>query len=143
LNIEKGIMEELRTYFAGRSDVRIAYLFGSVAREGEGRDIDIAVLADDTAVQGGVLSLQSAIREDLVRLLGSPLVDVLILNGASLPLMHEVIACRRVLFCRDEADRVEFEARANVKYYDVLPLRRFFWRDLRRRIMEGTGFADE
>ena len=143
MKIEKSDIEAMETYFAGRKDVRIAYLFGSTARDGAGRDIDIAVLADSEAVRDGVLPLQTAVREDLIRILDTSGVDVVILNTAPLSLVHEVISCRRPVFVRDEETRVEFEARSNLAYYDGQPLRRFFWADLRKRIVGGAGHAAE
>jgi len=107
------IREKLRTYFADRPEVQVAYLFGSVARGRSGSlsDIDIAVLVDsesaDRNAQAAGYGLRAEYISDLMGILHTNDVDLVLLNQAPPLLAHEVLEDGFILFCRNEDLRVE------------------------------------
>ncbi len=114
-------MEAIRRLLEERRDVRIAYLFGSAVR-GEERpssDLDVAVLCRPRPQPRELDRLTAELQEAAHRR-----VDLVVLDSAPPLLSHEVIATGRLLVCRDEAERVTFEVRANARYLDTAHLRR-------------------
>lgn len=104
------------------SDVRLAYLHGSHAREYSDAesDIDIAVLADP--------SLSKEHRYDLrIRLIGAiaecpdipfDKIDLIILQDVSVLLQFNVIRNRIVLVERDRSERISYELHVEQAYDD-------------------------
>jgi predicted nucleotidyltransferase len=118
------VSEQLRTFFAARKDVVAAYLFGSVAR-GDARatsDVDVGVLLargepETAADYDPVFRLQ----EELADCLGRE-VDVVVMNGAPLDLLHRVLRDGVRVHDGDPLARMEFELRVRTQYFDFLPL---------------------
>jgi len=113
-------IEAIESVLASRSDVRLAYLFGSAAR-GRARassDLDIGILFDDLPEPHELDRLTSDLEGA-----GGHCVDLVVLNTASPLLAHEVLRTGRLLVCRDEDDRARFELRAIARYLDTAPLR--------------------
>ena len=105
-----------------------AYLFGSVARDAAGprSDVDVAVLlADDPprTLAGLRFDLEDDLREDL-RL---P-VQLVVLNRASVDLVHRVLRDGKLVLDRDPSRRIAFEVRARREYFDLLPILRRYRR---------------
>ena len=101
-------------------EIRLAYLFGSEARD-EARttsDVDVAVLADRR------LSLHryGQICDALAAALGRR-VDLIDLAAAPPLLLRKVIGGGRVLVCQDESKRLRFETRAIARFLDTRRLR--------------------
>lgn len=124
------VTERIRRVLAGRQDVRLAYLFGSIAAGLARRssDADIAVLFDEVPAPA-VLDLLS---ERLGAAVERP-VDLVVLNLAPPLLAREVITRGRLLLCRDDGDRVRFETRTTARYQDTAHLRRVQYAYLRER----------
>lgn len=118
------VIESLRDYFAGRADAIAAYLFGSVAR-GDATatsDIDVAVLlAAGEPHEIGDYDTLFAIHDDLEERLHRP-VDVLVMNGAPLDLLHRVLRDGVLVHDADPQRRVEFELNTRTQYLDFLPV---------------------
>lgn len=55
--------------------------------------------------------------DELSKILGND-VDLIILNRAPPLLKHQVIKHGKLVYCRDEKSRIEFEARAQDEYLD-------------------------
>ena len=101
-------------------EIRLAYLFGSEARD-EARgtsDVDVAVLADRPLS----LDRYGQIRDALVAALNRR-VDLIDLATAPPLLLRKVIGGGRVLVCRDESQRLRFETRAVARFLDTRRLR--------------------
>src|SRR5437773_11517005 len=105
----------------GHAEVRLAYLFGSVARGEDRRSSDVDVGVVFLPVPAPVQLDQLA--SDLEAATGRR-VDLVVLNEAAPLLTHEAIRAGRVIVCRDDDERVEFETRATTRYLDTAHLRR-------------------
>jgi len=110
----KDLPNKLRGVFE-RSGVRFAFLFGSKARTGEGRDYDIAVSLDArSALELGRLLVEVAealgVREDLV--------DLLHLDTASSSLIYTVL-CEGILIYGDEEEAYGWLYRRYLELLDI------------------------
>ena len=110
--------QELPFFFEEEKPIVVAYLFGSMAKGTAGRlsDVDIAILMsrDHRPTLDYHLYLMSKLANILRRE-----VDVVILNEATPLLRFEVIKHGKVLYCRDEIERIAFEERTIDEYLDM------------------------
>jgi predicted nucleotidyltransferase len=107
----------LKAFLEGEGRVLVAYLFGSMGRGDHtaDSDIDIAILLAEP--RRASLELYLRLRDELSKRLGGE-VDLVILNEAPPLLKYQVIRHGKLLYCKDERARVEFEARAQDEYLD-------------------------
>lgn len=118
------ILDALEKFFAEREDVVTAYLFGSVAcgDHRDSSDVDVAVL-----LRGGKPEAVEdfdrvfAMQEELMARVGRN-VDLIVMNGAPLDLLHRVFRDGIRLADRDPRARMEFELQARTQYFDFLPI---------------------
>ena len=127
----------VQEFGAADAAVFLVYLFGSRAegRAGAGSDYDLGILLDreqDSPERRARLS------HDLTVILETAAVDVVYVNQAPPELAFAVIQ-GRLLYERDLATRVEYEAYVMGRYYDYLP----YLRAQRREILSGEGMAPE
>jgi predicted nucleotidyltransferase len=123
-------IEAVREVLEARADVRLAYLFGSVAR-GEARassDFDIGVVFAPVPAPAEIDRLASDLEAAARRR-----VDLVVLNDAPPLLGQEAIRTGRLILCRDEDERVRFQTRATARYLDTAHLRRVQYAYLRER----------
>jgi predicted nucleotidyltransferase len=113
------VLERIRQLLERTPGVRLAYLFGSAARgqDRDASDVDIAVLLDASAPLE-----EDLLREALERVAVRE-VDLVRLDRAPPLLLAEVLREGRVLRCRDEDERAEFELRARSMVFDTEHLR--------------------
>jgi predicted nucleotidyltransferase len=129
--------DAVREVLENFDEVRLAYLFGSVAA-GTARpasDLDVAVLltpgAGPTVVDRLIEALERA---------SSRAVDLVDLSLAPPLLAHEVVRQGKLILSRDEDERVEFETRAVARYLDTAHLRKVQHEYLRKRVeARGAG----
>ncbi len=110
-------VEQAGAVLAASPSVLFAYLFGSLARGTAGplSDIDVAVYLKEGADSGEVkLDLAAG----LMLALGTDRVDVVVLNGAPLPLQARVVRCNRLLLDRAPHLRHAFESLVLREYFD-------------------------
>ena len=100
--------------------IKLTYLFGSVANGNEGKlsDVDIAVLLDDSLSKKERFDLQLKLIGDLSAILKTNNLDLIIMNDAPLSLRYEIIKANHPLFIRNEAERIDFEAKKLSAYLD-------------------------
>ena len=115
--------------------VVFAYLFGSHAagRPHRARDVDVAVMLEDSVTQHDYLDRSLGLAGLLSDGSGVANVEVLVLNGAPLPLVGRAIQQRRILYSCDEPARVRFES---------LKLRQFFDFELMMGPLDRRFLAD-
>lgn len=93
-------------------------------------DFDFAVFHDN-GVDGGRLGAE--LHAELTGALGGARVDIVVLNAVPVELAYSVIVQGRIVFERDVATRVEYEAYILGRYGDMLPI----LRAQRREIIRG------
>ena len=119
----KQIEETVASFLAERpEEIAAGWLFGSFAR-GTARadsDVDLALLLSrepEPTLEGSGSELEG----DLERLLRRP-VQVVLMNGAPVDLVHRVLRDGHLVLERDRSARVRFEVRARNEYFDLLPI---------------------
>ena len=117
-------------------EVKMAYLFGSRVEGHLGplSDYDFALLVERDADAAAV---RSSFASALSNLMGSTRIDVVLLRKAPIELAFAVISQGEIVYERDVATRVEFEARIMGLYFDALP----FLRMARQDIIKGDDHA--
>jgi predicted nucleotidyltransferase len=130
MNVQ-ALKDDLATIVAGVSGVRLVYLFGSQVEGSLGpmSDYDLGVLVDHAA---DGRRIQARLTHELVRALRTDRVDVVLLNCAPIQLAYAIVAQGRVLYERDVAARVEYEAQILTRYGDYLPVLRAQREDILR-----------
>jgi predicted nucleotidyltransferase len=104
-------------------EIALVYLFGSQAEGHVGplSDYDLGVLADEPESAPYV---RSRLAFELGRRIATSKIDIVMLNRASVDLAFAVISRGKLLYQRDDAERVEYEAKVMGFYYDYLPVLR-------------------
>lgn len=130
------LKRELSAIVTGFEGVCLVYLFGSQVGgvRGPMSDHDFAVLVE-RGIDG--LDVQARLAHELARVLGTERVDVVLLNRAPAELAYAVIAQGKVVYERDTATRVEYEATVLSLYSDFLP----YLRAQRQDILRGEDDA--
>lgn len=116
------LLDRLRARAEALPAVRLAVLFGSMARgeAGAGSDVDLGVLLDpDTA------ALRFEVEAELGRAAGRE-VDLVFLSQAPPLLRFEISRDGRLLFEREDGLWTGFQARAMVDWWDWAPYHRLF-----------------
>ncbi len=116
------LVEQIRKALAPMGkELVCAYLFGSTARgtERPGSDLDLALLlskAPPSTLRGSQFELADSLSEAMGRT-----VDLVLLNRASLDLIHRVLRDGLLLLDNDPSTRIRFEVKARNEYFDLLP----------------------
>jgi hypothetical protein len=110
----------LMDFLMRQPDVSMAYLFGSQA---QGRahplsDVDVGVLLADQLTPAEQSRARLRLVGELMALLRRDDVDLVILNQAPLLLRHRVLRDGRLLFARDDRERIRFAAETYRRYLD-------------------------
>jgi len=116
--VDRDASQGLHRFFKEEKPVVVAYLFGSMAKETAGRlsDVDVAILISKD--YHPTLDYRLYLISKLADILQGK-VDIVILNEASPLLRFEVIKYGKVLYCRDEAERIAFEEKTIDEYLDM------------------------
>lgn len=120
------MLATVEAYFASRSDVAAAWVFGSVARgtAHPSSDVDVAVLFREPpppTLDAGPLAVEG----DLERALGHT-VQVVSLEQAPVDLVHRVLRDGVLVADHDRSARIRFEVRARNELFDLEPVRRLY-----------------
>ena len=99
------MLDEIRKVLEKEKKVLFAYLFGSSARnEKYSKDVDIAIV-----IKGKVpLNYESKLALKIERVTSKP-VEVIVLNDRPLLFISEVLRQGKLIFSRNEKERVRFE----------------------------------
>lgn len=131
--------ERLRQVAASWPEIRLAVLFGSMAR-GEGRpssDVDIGLILEPYSAE-----VRFRVDAQLGRAAGRE-VDTVLLDKAPPLLRFEVTRDGVLLFEREEGLWTAFQAKAMVDWWDWAPTARMIQRaiieDLRERVKHGQA----
>jgi predicted nucleotidyltransferase len=104
-------------------ELRLVYLFGSqvTGQTGPQSDYDLGVLVDR---EGDTAARRAALEHALAAMLAFERLDAVWLSQAPVELAFAVISQGRLLYERDVASRVEYEAQVMSRYCDYLPVLR-------------------
>lgn len=130
-------INRIRDALSAIADIRVAYVFGSVAKgtERADSDVDVGVLtASDLS-----LADRGRLQDRLSAALGRR-VDLVDLRAAPPLLRHEVVRDGVCVVTRDEDERVSFEHRTAMEFLDTRHLRAVQHAYLRERAA-GTRVA--
>lgn len=119
MNIQE-IKDRASRYFSLRDKIRFAYLFGSQAKNEVGRlsDIDIAVYLDERIDEYKRFDIRLELIGEVGRLLESENIDLVILNDVDVFLAYQVVYFGKIIYCRDELNRIRYEAKILSLYFD-------------------------
>jgi hypothetical protein len=116
------LIERLREALGREEDILFAYLYGSAVY-----DPDLFMGDIDVAVYLKAADMKQYIRkeEELTPFLASKLhtdeIDLRILNGLPLVLKYSILKDGKLLFSRDELQRVDFETSVMIRFLDLKP----------------------
>ena len=119
-------------------DIIFAYIFGSysIGKVSPLSDIDIAVYLGKVKLKE-IFERKQELNNLVASILKTDEIDLIILNEAPLPLIHQVLKTGCLLFSKDEKERIAFAVRAQKFYLDAEPLRKIAWSALKRRLKDG------
>ena len=136
--IQQDTLIALQKIFTSHPNITCVYLFGSYAEKQTcPGDVDIAVLL--TKPPRSTVSLYMELYPDLAKLFSPIEVDLLFLNSAPLPLTFEIISTGKVIYCKDEDLRTDFEYIVSGRYMDFRYHLKTARLELFETIMEGTA----
>lgn len=139
----KALSEKLKEYFVERDEIRLVYIFGSVAKGCTNKlsDIDIAVFISESSTKDYPYGYRAQIIADLMKILKTNNVDLVVLNRASPFLRFQVLRYGKPIFCRSELNRVKFQVRTFNEYNDTKRLIDLHFKENQKKLRQG-GFAD-
>ena len=128
--------EQMHAIVEELPEIALVYLFGSqvTGQTGPLSDMDLAILLTPEA---DGRSVRASFAHAAAVALGTDRIDVILLNQAPIELAYAIIAEGELLFRRDKATLVEYEALILSKYGDYLPV----LRAQRRDILQGSDYA--
>jgi len=131
------LKDKLPDILSNLKEISLVYLFGSRVEGhlGPMSDYDLGVLIDRTADEGQV---HARLTHELACAVGTDRIDVVLLNRAPIELAYAIIAQGEVLYQRDVAARVEYEAQVLNRYGDYLPVLRAQRDDIVRGEDDGS-----
>lgn len=123
-----------------RPEVIAAFLIGSQARGSAGplSDVDVAILHVRGLGSRERLDLRLALAASAGDALGTPEVDIVLLNGAPPLLRHRALRDGILLLDHDPKERIAFQVRTLNDFVDTEPLRQLVARRLRKSIAEDS-----
>lgn len=117
------VMEQdkrLLEFIRGQEYIKLAYLFGSVAKGKEGKlsDVDIAIFLDESLSKKEIFNLQLKLMSELTSILKTDKIDLIVMNNAPLLLKYNIIKHGKIL--KDEIEtKVRVESRILSDYLDM------------------------
>jgi len=131
-------LETIKKIFK-ENGVVLAYIFGSAAKKELTKlsDIDFSVLLDKTIPQNKYYQIRLSLLDRLGRAIKSKPIDIAILNNASPLLSQLVILQGKIIFCKDEDLRVNFQVKSLKEFDDAIYLRRVYYNYLEERVKKN------
>jgi len=116
------LIERLREALDREEDILFAYLYGSAVYHPNFPigDIDVAVYLKPTDVKEYIRK-EKELTAFLISKLHTDEIDLRILNGLPLALKYSILKDGRLLFSRDELERVDFETNVMIRFFELKP----------------------
>ena len=139
----KTLSEKLRGYFVQRDEIRLVYIFGSIAKGCANKlsDVDIAVFISEDSTKNYPYGYRAQVITDLMKILKTNNVDLVVLNRASPFLRFQVLRYGKLIFCRSKLERVRFQVRTFNEYNDTKRLVDFYFKENRKKLRQRS-FTD-
>ena len=112
--------KRLLEFMRGQEYIKLAYLFGSVAKGKEGKlsDVDIAVFLDESLNKKEIINLQLKVISELTSILKTDRVDLIVMNNAPLLLKYNIIRYGKILK-DDKETKIKVESGVLSDYLDM------------------------
>ncbi len=136
-------LPDLIEFCKTQDNIIALYLFGSRASGTTGplSDIDIAILLKEGLGKEAYSKKELFYLGRANEILHPDEVSFVLLNSAPLTGQYGVIIDSKVLYSRDEDERLSFEERVIDEYMDFKPFLDEYDREFLRQIKEGTAFG--
>jgi len=137
------LSEKLRGYFIQRDEIRLVYIFGSIAKGCANKlsDVDIAVFISEDSTKNYPYGYRAQIITDLMKILKTNNVDLVVLNRASPFLRFQVLRYGKLIFCRSKLERIRFQVKTFNEYNDTKRLVDFYFKENRKKLRQRS-FTD-
>jgi len=109
----------------------LVYLFGSLAENDKGNDVDLAILTDNTPPY--------SLRDQIASHLGTERIDIVDLHQATPAFCFEIIRAGHLLYAVDEDMRLQFELGVVRRYHDTAYLRERQEKGLKERMVAWSS----
>jgi len=132
------LMNRLKEILEKDEEVLFAYLYGSSAYDHDqpGSDIDIAVYLRPSNIKKYVRK-EDELTTALAIRLHDDRIDLRILNALPFLLQYNVLKEGKLIFVRDESERVEFDTGVMFRYFELKPYLDEFKQTLSIRVKSG------
>ncbi len=137
------LSEKLRRYFVQRDEIRLVYIFGSIAKGCANKlsDVDIAVFISEDSTKNYPYGYRAQIITDLMKILKTNNIDLVVLNRASPFLRFQVLRYGKLIFCRSKLERIRFQVKTFNEYNDTKRLVDFYFKENRKKLRQRS-FTD-
>ena len=118
MNMNK-LRRDLDGIFRQHLPIRSAYLFGSTAQGADRQlsDVDIAIRLTDKILPEVSFGIRMQLMDDLEDYFGRK-VDIVVLNSASLKLIHQVLRSKQIIFGKDPVEEMDYAIQKQKEYFD-------------------------
>jgi predicted nucleotidyltransferase len=114
-------VERIANVLKKRKEIIFSYLFGSFAKglERKESDVDIGIFLKEDFKKS--VFYESEVALEIERETGIRNVEVVVLNDKPLRFINQVLRYGKLIFSRDEKERIRFETLMTKKYIDFKP----------------------
>ncbi len=132
--------EGLKKYLKKEDQIKLAYLFGSVAQNKTGKlsDVDLAIYLDDSLNKKEKLDLKLKFISEIENIIKNNRLDMVIMNDAPIALNFEIIKANYPLLIRDEDLKVSLEQYIMSRYLDRQYYDQRWAKNLLNKLTEGS-----
>ena len=119
MNVDR-LMKDVKRVLEKQEEVSAAYLYGSTARgSSDGKsDVDVGLLLKESFKADPLYEARVSSRLDAV--VGGEM-EARILNDKSTVFLHQVLKYGKIIYSKDDRQRIDFEVRTYSKYLDAKP----------------------
>lgn len=117
------LLPAVQERFSAFPQVEVLYLYGSRAggRVSPLSDVDLAVLLSESTKKKELLDVRLALIGEATEALKTDEIDLQVLNEIPVQAQYAILKNTKVLYCRNEFKRVEFEGDVVSRYLDFKP----------------------
>ena len=124
---KSAVVDSVKRALDKRLEISFAYLHGSFAKDGDFRDIDVAIYLKD--VPASPLEYEIALETEIMRAVAGYPIDVRVLNNAPLSFRYHVIKEGLPLIVRNDDTRSDFQEATLAQYFDFAPFRALYLKE--------------